>query len=431
MRKLALSGGEPVLSQPLPRYRSMGENEVRAVNDVLRSGTLSGFYGSWSDEFWGGPQVRAFEKAWSDRFKVKHTVSMNSATSGLFAAMGAIGIGPGDEVIVPPYTMSATAMAPLLYGGIPVFADIEEKTFGLDPAAVRKAVTPRTKAIIAVNLFGHPARLDELLEIARERHLFLVEDNAQGPLAEDNGRYAGTIGHIGVFSLNYHKHIHTGEGGMCVTQDDGLALRLQLIRNHGENAVGPLETSDLTNLIGFNFRMTEIQAAIGIAQLKSIDEHVGKREKIAQGLTRGVERLAGLTPPSAREGCRHVYYVWAMRYHEEELGLKRSTYCKALAAEGFPVFEGYVRPLYLLPAFQNKIAIGNRGFPFHLCPQRGYPKGLCPVCERMHEREFVGFEPCAYDLDGETTELLVEAVKKVHGSLEELRDLERKEDPRS
>jgi len=210
---------------------------------------------------------------------VKHTVSMNSATSGLFAAMGAVGIGPGDEVIVPPYTMSATAMAPLIYGGIPVFADIEEKTFGLDPAAVRKAVTPRTKAIIAVNLFGHPARLDELLEIAKERHLFLVEDNAQGPLAEDQGRYAGTLGHIGVFSLNYHKHIHTGEGGMCVTQDDDLALRLQLIRNHGENAVGPLETSDLTNLIGFNFRMTEIQAAIGIEQLKSIDEHVGRRER--------------------------------------------------------------------------------------------------------------------------------------------------------
>jgi perosamine synthetase len=424
---LAISGGDPVLRHPLARYKSMSEAEAQAVVGVVRSGTLSGFYGSWSDEFWGGPQVRAFEKAWSDRFKVKHTVSMNSATSGLFAAMGAVGIGPGDEVIVPPYTMSATAMAPLLYGGIPVFADIEEKTFGLDPAAVRKAITPRTRAIIAVNLFGHPARLDELLEIAKEHHLFLVEDNAQGPLAEDHGRYAGTLGHIGVFSLNYHKHIHTGEGGMCVTQDDDLALRLQLIRNHGENAVGPLETSDLTNLIGFNFRMTEIQAAIGIEQLKSIDEHVGRREKIAQGLSRGVEGLAGLIPPLVRDGCRHVYYVWAMRYHEEELGLKRSTYCKALGAEGFPVFEGYVRPLYLLPAFQKKVAIGNKGFPFHLTPQRDYPKGLCPVCERMHEREFIGFEPCAYDLDEKLQDLLVQAVRKVHSSLAELRALERQE----
>lgn len=423
--KLAICGGEPVLKNPLSRYNSMGIAEQKAVERVVKSGTLSGFYGSWSEEFWGGPQVKAFEKAWSDRFKVKHAISMNSATSGLFATMGAIGIGPGDEVIIPPYTMSATAMAPLIYGGIPVFADIEENTFGLDPSAVRKAITPQTKAIIAVNLFGHPARMEELLEIAEEHKLLLVEDNAQGPLAEDKGRYAGTIGHIGVFSLNYHKHIHTGEGGMCVTQDDDLALRLQLIRNHGENAVGPLEMSNLTNIIGFNFRMTEIQAAIGIEQLKSIDEHVGKRERIAQGLTRGVEGLAGLIPPVVRQGCRHVFYVWAMRYQQEDLRLKRSTFCKALEAEGFPVFEGYTQPLYLLPVFQKKIAIGNKGFPFHLSPHRDYAKGMCPVCEHIYEREFIGFEPCAYDPDEKTLELLVRAIRKVHDSLGELRDLER------
>ena len=427
MTRLAILGGDPVLKNPLPRYSSMGEGEVRAVIDVVRSGTLSGFYGSWSDEFWGGPQVKAFEKAWSGRFRVKHAISMNSATSGLCAAMGAIGIEPGDEVIVPPYTMSATAMAPLIYGGIPVFADIEESTFGLDPSAVRRAITPRTKAILVVNLFGHPARIDDLLDIARENDLVLVEDNAQGPLAEDKGRYAGTIGHIGVFSLNYHKHIHTGEGGMCVTQDDDLALRLQLIRNHGENAVGPLEMTDLRNMIGFNFRMTEIQAAIGREQLKRVDKHVGRRVEIAQALSRGVEGLRGLIPPVVREGCRHVYYVWAVRYREEELRLKRSTFCRALAAEGFPVFEGYVKPLYLLPAFQKKIAIGNKGFPFHLSPQRDYRKGLCPVCERMHEREFIGFEPCAYDLDEKTLEVMVQAIRKVHGSLGELRDLEMQE----
>src|SRR5262249_8722448 len=158
-----------------------------------------------------------------------------SATSGLVAAMGAVGIEPGDEVIVPPTTMSATAVAPLAYGGKPGFADIEPETFGPDPAAVRAPITPRTKAIVSANLIGHPARLAELAAIAREHGLYLVEDNAQGPLAAEHGRYAGTVGDIGVFSLNYHKHIHTGEGGVCVTNDDELALRLQLIRNHGEN----------------------------------------------------------------------------------------------------------------------------------------------------------------------------------------------------
>src|SRR5262249_5209652 len=157
--------------------------------------------------------------------------SINSATSGLMAAMGAAGISPGDEVIMPPFTMSATAMAPLTYGGIPVFVDIEPDTFCLDLDAVRAAIGARTRAVLAVNLFGHPARLHELRALCDEHGLKLIEDNAQAMLAEEHGRYAGTIGHIGVFSLNYHKHIHSGEGGICTTDDERLARRLQQIRN--------------------------------------------------------------------------------------------------------------------------------------------------------------------------------------------------------
>lgn len=424
MTELALLGGEPVLRSPLRHYNSIGEPEIEAVNRVMRSGTLSGFYGSPGDEYWGGPEIQAFERAWAKRFQAKHAVSVNSATSGLYTAIGASGIGPGDEVIVPPYTMSATVMSPLVYGAIPVFADIEDETFGLDPEAVRKAITPKTKAIIAVNLFGHPARLDELLEIAEKNGLILVEDNAQSPLAEDNGRFAGTIGHIGVFSLNFHKHIHTGEGGMCVTNDDALALRLKLIRNHGENVVEQYNIKDLTNIVGFNFRLTEIQAAIGMEQLKRIDTHVGKREALAQALTGGIKDLDGLTLPKVRPGCRHVYYVWAVRLNEEALGISRKTYCKALNAEGFPIFEGYVEPLYLLPLFQEKTAFGENGFPFNMSSNVNYDKGICPVCERIYEKELIGFEPCAYDIDEMQIELLVEAFKKVHTHVDELRVLE-------
>lgn len=411
--ELAIFGGEPAVPGPLPPYRAMGEAERAAVLEVIDSDCLSGFYGSWSDKFWGGPKVRAFERAWSERFEVPHVVSVNSATSGLVAAMGAIGIGPGDEVIVPPWTMSATAIAPLFYGGIPVFVDIDADTFCLDPARVEEAITPRTKAIVAVNLFGHPAPLRRLRDIADRHGLALVEDNAQGPLAQEHGRYAGTVGDIGVFSLNYHKHIHTGEGGMCVTPDARLAQRLQMIRNHGENVVGPLQVEDLTNLVGANYRLTELSAAVGIAQLAGADQHVERRQALARSLTRAVQGLEGLTPPKVREGCTHVYYQWALRVDENRLGCTRDQFSRALSAEGFPHEVGYVRPLYLLPAFQRRRAIGRDGFPFTLT-SRQYSPGMCPVVERLSDREFLAFETCLHAIDEPTQAALGEAVRKVH-----------------
>lgn len=423
MSKLALLGGEPVFSSPVARYSSIGEAEFAAVADVIRSGCLSGFYGSWEEGFLGGPKVQEFEAAWSALFGAEYTVSVNSNTSGLYAAMGAVGVSPGDEVIVPATTMSATAVAPLIYGGIPVFADIEPNTFCIDLESVEANLTEKTRAIIAVNLFGHPARLHELRALCDERDIFLIEDNAQAVLAMERARYCGTIGHIGVFSLNYHKHIHTGEGGMCTTDDYRLAERLRMIRNHAEAVAEPAGATDLTNLVGFNFRMTEMSAAIGLVQLAAIDRHIGLRLGFAHALSEGLAGLDGLVLPVKRADCTHSYYNWMLRYDASRTGISRAVFLAALKAEGVPCFGGYVRPLYHLPLFQARMAIGRAGFPFSLSECR-YEPGLCPVAERLYEKEFLGLECCAWQIDEVLVSRIVEAVRKVHASCVELAQYE-------
>ncbi|MEX0692959.1 MAG: DegT/DnrJ/EryC1/StrS family aminotransferase [Rhodospirillales bacterium] len=417
--RLALLGGTPVITAPFAAYPSMGRAEEEAVRRVVQSGCLSGFFGSPGPEFGGGPEVQGFEAEWSARFGVAHTVSVNSATSGLIAAMGAIGLSPGDEVIVPPWTMSASVAAPIFYGGIPVFADIEDETFCIDPARVAAAITPKTRAVIAVNLFGHPARLAELRKLCDANGIYLIEDNAQAPLGAEHGRYSGTIGHIGVYSLNFHKHIHTGEGGMCVTDDDDLATRLRLIRNHGENCTDMLDGGPITNMVGMNLRMTEMSAAVGRVQLAAADAHVEARENIANRLTQGLQGLEGLSPPVTRDGCRHNFYVWMMKIDEAKLGLSRALFSEALSAEGFPHATGYVAPLYRLPMFRKRIALGRDGWPFSLSERR-YDDLHCPVTEDMHNRRALLFEPCAYALDDADVDHLIAAVRKVHAGRDQL-----------
>ncbi|MDR7306033.1 DegT/DnrJ/EryC1/StrS family aminotransferase [Rhodoferax saidenbachensis] len=418
--KLAILGGEPAVKRPLGVFNAIGPEEKAAVVDFLDKGTvLSGFHGSARPSFFGGEQVQAFEAAWSARFKTKHSISVNSATSGLMAAMGAIGIGPGDEVIVPPYTMTATAVAPLIYGGIPVFVDIDPDYFCLDPVLVEKAITPATKAIIAVNLFGHPAELTRLRALADAKGLYLIEDNAQAVIAEEDGKLAGTIGHIGIYSLNVHKHIQVGEGGVCVTASDDLALRLQLIRNHGENVIDWLDVKELSNLVGFNYRMTEITAAMARAQLKKVDVLVERVERVCHALTAGLSDLPGLTPPKVRTGCRHNYYMWSARFDAAIIGTTREKFSQALEKEGFPNAGGYVRPIYQIPMFQRQIAIGKNGFPFNLVGKT-YSEGLCLVTEKMHKKELLQFQPVSWDVDEDQVAMLIEAVRKVYQQAESI-----------
>jgi len=269
--KLAILGGTPVRTVPFPPYHTIGEEEKRAVMEVLDSQVLSGFYGTRSPQFFGGPRVRQLEADWCAYFGVKYAASVNSATSGLNAAMGAIGVGPGDEVIVSPYTMTASAACVLVYNAVPVFADIDPDTFNLSADTIRARLTPHTRAVVVPDIFGQPADMDPIMALAREHDLVVIEDAAQAPNAAYRGRYAGTLAHMGVFSLNYHKTIHSGEGGVVVTDDDRFIERLQLIRNHAETVVKAKGVKDIVSMLGFNYRMTEIEAAIAAEQLKKLD----------------------------------------------------------------------------------------------------------------------------------------------------------------
>jgi perosamine synthetase len=357
----------------LDKYVSLGDAEKMAVAEVMDSGILSGFTAGPPDSRDipnGGPKIRELEAAWCERYGVKHALTFNSATSGLYAACAAVGIEQGDHVITTPWTMSATVAAPLALGAVVDFADIEDETYCIDPVQVRTVWEKdqvdhlgfphkSTKAVIAVNLFGHPAQLAELREICNERGMYLIEDAAQTPLAKENGKISGTVGDLGVYSLNRHKHIHCGEGGIVVTNDDLLAARVRSVRNHG---IHPL---------GLNLRMTELEAAIALVQLQNIDAHVKNRRGLGWILSNGLEEN-NMYVPFAREGCEHDYYMWVARFDASKLEV--------------PHIKGYIQPLH-------DIFLGG---------QRD-----CPVVEAMR-KEVVCFESCKYDPTDDQLDLLLE-----------------------
>ncbi|OGV90875.1 DegT/DnrJ/EryC1/StrS aminotransferase [Microgenomates group bacterium RIFCSPLOWO2_01_FULL_46_13] len=402
MKQLAINGGKKVRTIPFPAYVTVGEKEKQAIARVIDSGVLSRFLGAWHEDFYGGPEVKAFENEWAKYFGVKHAVAVNSATSGIYAAVGAAGINPGDEVIVSPYSMSASAVAPLIYGGIPVFADIETDYFCLSPASIEARITPLTRAIIVVDIFGQPYDADIINAIAKRHKLILIEDCAQAPGAKYKRRFAGTLADIGIFSLNYHKHIHTGEGGMVVTNDDRLAERVRLIRNHAEAVLSDKPSDTLVNMVGFNYRMTEIEAAIGRVQLKKLNRLLKSRLENIAYLKKKLFSLPCLEPAKVRPQTQPVYYVLTLKYRKRTSGVPRDRFVEAVAAElapitlreteGVKIGKGYTRPLYLLPLFQKRIAFGKNGYPWMKPIYSGhvsYNQGICPVAERMYEDELI------------------------------------------
>ena len=420
MERLALHGGPKTITSKLRHYNSMGAEEVAAARAVVESGVLSKYLGCWDPDFFGGPKVQEFERLCEHTFGVKHAVTVNSWTSGLIAAVGAIGIEPGDEVIVTPWTMCASATAILHWNAIPIFADIEPDTFCLDPASVETRITRRTRAIMAVDIFGQSADMDGLRAIARRHGLKIISDAAQAPGVNYKGRTGGTLGDVGGFSLNYHKHIHTGEGGILVTDDDQIAERARLIRNHAEAVVGDKGVTDLGNMIGFNFRLGEIEAAIGIEQLKKLHRLVAARQHSAERLASGLRGLPGLRTPVVRSGCTHAYYMFPMILDVDLLGVSRAALFEALQAEGvMGLAQGY-QNVHLLPMYQRKIAYGHNGFPWTAQfsrPDIDYRKGICPVAERLHDSTYLGFELCVHELDDSEVDLIARAFHKVWAQL--------------
>lgn len=434
MPQLAIHGGPRVRDEPFPAYNAIGREEEEAVLRVLRSGKLSTFLGTWHADFRGGREVRQLEEEWAKSFGAKHAISVNSATSGLFCAVGAAGVSPGDEVIVSPYTMSASAVAALVYGGIPVFADVEPEYFCLDPASVEANITPRTRAIIVVDLFGLPYDADRINALARKHDLVVIEDAAQAPGAMHRGRAAGTLGRIGVYSLNYHKHIHAGEGGLVVTDDDRLAERVRLIRNHAEAVIDakpePTPRDELVNMVGFNYRMTELEAAIAREQLRKLPALTEARQRNVAYLEREFTGIPCLRPAATRAGCEHAFYVHALRFDAGIAGVGRNRFIDAVKAElprtllredsAVLLSTGYVRPLYLQPLYQQRIAIGRDGWPFTLSERR-YAKGLCPVAERLHETELVLHEMFRPPMSERDLDAVLAAFRKVWDHRDELR----------
>ncbi|HEY67316.1 MAG TPA: DegT/DnrJ/EryC1/StrS family aminotransferase [Thermoflexia bacterium] len=275
------------ISKPL-----IGEAEKKGVLEVLESGMLA-----------QGPRVRRLEERFAQVCGTRYAVATSSGTTALHIALLAHGIGPGDEVITTPFTFIATVNSILFVGAKPVFVDIEEETFNINPALIEAAVTPRTRAIIPVHLYGHPCEMDAVMEIARRHDLIVIEDAAQAVGATYKGRPVGSFG-TGCFSLYATKNVMSGEGGMITTDDEALAERGRMLRNHGMRRRYHYE------FLGYNFRMSDLHAAIGLAQMDRLEEFTARRRKNAAYLS---AHITGVITPRVREGCEHVWHQYTVR----------------------------------------------------------------------------------------------------------------------
>ncbi len=417
MYELAIKGGTPVIWKKFPPYNSIGIEEINAANRVLESGILSAYVAEKGESFLGGEEVKALEEEVAEFFDVNYAIAVNSWTSGLIASVGAIGIEPGDEIIVTPWTMVATATAILHWNAIPVFADIDYKTFNLDPNDVEKKITERTKAIVYADIFGQSADVYEFRKIANKYNLKLIADTAQAPIAKVGNKYAGCLADVGGFSLNYHKHIHCGEGGIIVTNDSNIAQRLQLIRNHGEAVIQDNSSdSELANIIGYNFRLGEIEAAIAREQLKKLDNKVKSRQRAANQLRNGLKELRGLIMPFIQSNMTHSYYVFGMRLELDDMQHSREWIVNALRAEGAPISSGY-QCIHLNPIFQRRIAYGVQGFPWRGLSKGDssveYNEGICPIAEYLHKKSFIGIGLCAHNFTEKECKEIINCFEKV------------------
>ena len=338
MSKLALHGASPVRTTPWPRWPQWGEAEQKRIQSVLDAGEWGGFH----------PAVAEFEKAFAELHQAAHCLAVTNGTSSLEAALRALNVGPGDEVIVPPYTFIATANAVRLVGATPVFVDIEPDTYNLDVRLIEAALSPQTKAVIPVHFAGLPVDMDALLALSAKHGFFIVEDAAHAHGTTWRGQPVGALGHIGSFSMQQSKNLTAGEGGILLTNHADLAQRLWSFVNQGRNPDGKWYEHDI---LGSNLRMTGWQAAIGLAQLERFEEQFQRRQASARRLHTILAEVDGLEPMRWDERCeRHAHHLFMMRYDAERFGgLARNRFVEALNAEGIPCSTGYAQPLYRQP----------------------------------------------------------------------------------
>ncbi len=416
MKKLAINGGPKIRERPFPKHPVIGEEEKKQVMDVLESGNISTFVASRGEHFLGGKKIREFEEKFSEKIGAKYGVAFNSASSALHAAVVAVGVRPGDEVIVPPYTFTSTATSALMHNAIPVFSDVKQDIYCLDPSKLEKTISPLTKAIIPVHLFGHACDMDEIIIFAQKNNLRVIEDCAQSPGGQYKGKNLSTIGDCGVFSFQESKNIMTGEGGMLLTNDKEIADVARMVRNHGEMIIPTQEErSYKSEILGWGYRMTELEAGLGIAQTSKLDFLNDVRIKLANFLSKEINKIEGLKHVKY-DFVKHVYYVFAFSFDQEKIGIPRDIFCKSLQAEGIPCSFGYVKPLYLNPLYSEK-----RAFAFkHYKGNAKYDRGICPVTESLHEKELIIFDVCRYPANLEDMNDIVKAINKIIENKNEL-----------
>ena len=307
----------------------IGWREIYSVAKVLKSGSLA-----------QGPQVRKFEEDFATAISAEHCVAVNSGTSALHLALLALGIGAGDEVIVPSFTFAATANSVALTGATPVFVDIDPVTFNLNPNLIEKAITKKTRAIQVVHLYGLPANMEEIIKIANKYNLKVVEDAAQSHLASIDGKFVGTFGDAAAFSFYPTKNMTSGEGGMIVFRDPGAARTARLFRNQG------MEVRYQNEIVGFNLRMTDVHAAIGIEQLKQLPRWTEIRQENASYLN---SNISGVMVPYTPSGFKHVFHQYTIR-----VPFRRDEFSANLTTNGIGNSVYYPTPVHQLPSFSSK-----------------------------------------------------------------------------
>jgi len=315
----------------------LGEKELEYVTDCVRSGWVSSL----------GEYVKRFESGFAAYCGVSHGVATHNGTVALHLALAALGIGPGDEVVVPTLTFVATANAVRYTGAMPVFVDSEEESWNIDPQAVARAITRRTRAIIAVHLYGHPAQMEPLQQLAEKHHLVLIEDAAEAHGARYKGQRTGSLGDVGVFSFYGNKIITTGEGGMIVTDDHTLIERCLFLENQAKSPGNPYWHAE----IGYNYRMTNMQAALGVAQLERIDEFITARLRNAAHYRERLSGVPGLVMPPQADWAENVYWMFSVLV-QPEFGADRTQVMAGLHRRGIetrPVFY----PLHSLPMYDS------------------------------------------------------------------------------